>query len=284
MNWQLYEETVKDIYEKLGESSNIEILGWGPDCKVKGKSSVDHQIDVLTSYSDGVHLHRTAIECKYLSDKVSKDVVAKLSEIIEDAQIGKGVVVSKSGFTPDAVTFAKYKNIGLVELREPVDDDWQGRIRTIHINMHITAPEVYDHEFIWDDIGDQIEEINIKALTSDVLIHTPDGVSTSLHELTNSKPRNASREGEVDSYSVPFPAGTTLSFLASESKVPIREIRFKIRYEVATEEIEIRGEDHVFMIMRAIFENRRFVISPDGDIRESDPSPIEPGPGLSGSL
>ena len=270
MNWQSYEETVKDIYEKLGER-NIQILEWGRDCKVKGRSGVDHQIDVLTSHSDGIHSYRTAIECKYWSKKVSKDAVAKLSGITEDARIEKGIIVSKSGFTPDAVTFAKDKNIGLVELREPVDDDWQGKIRTIHINMQITAPEVYDYEFIWDDVEGQGKEFQISAPTSDILIHTPDGNSTSLHELTNSKPGNVSREGEVESYSVPFPTGTTLSFPKIESKVPIREIRFKIRYEVTAEETEIRAEDHVFMIMRAIFENREFVISPLGGIREVNP-------------
>ena len=270
MNWQSYEETVKDIYEKLGES-NIEILGWGPDCKVRGRSGVPHQIDVLTSHSDGIHSYRTAIECKYWSKKVSKDAVAKLLGIIEDARIEKGIIVSKSGFTPHAVTFAKDKNIGLVELREPVDDDWQGRIRTIHINMRITVPKFYDYEFIWDNTEGEGREFQISAATSDILIHTPDGDSTSLHELTNSKPGNVSREGEVESYSVPFPTGTTLSFPTSESKLPIREIRFKIRYEVSTEEIELRGEDHVFMIMRAIFENREFVISPLGGIREVNP-------------
>ena len=154
MNWQSYEETVKDIYEKLGES-NIEILGWGPDCKVRGRSGVDHQIDVLTSHGDGIHSYRTAIECKFWSKKVSKDAITKLSGIIEDARIEKGVIVSKSGFTPDAVQFARYKNIGLVELREPVDEDWKDRTRAIHMNFIFRIPEVYDYEFIWGDIEGQ---------------------------------------------------------------------------------------------------------------------------------
>ena len=283
MNWQSYEEIVKDIYEKLGET-NIEIVGWGPDCKVRGRSGLDHQIDVLTSHSDGIHSYRTAIECKCWSAKVSKDVVAKLAEIIDDARIEKGVVVSKSGFTPDALTFAKYRNIGLVELREPVDDDWHGRIKEIHINMHIRAPEVYDYEFICDGSEGQGEAVQIYAPTSDIFFHTSDGNSTSLHELTNSKAGESSGERGVESYSVLFPAGTALSFPTSESRVSIREIRFKIRYAVATKEIVIRGKDHVFMIMRVIFENRRFVISPLGDIRESDPLPSEPGPRPPGSL
>ena len=267
MNWQSYEEIVKDIYEKLGES-NIEILCWGSGCRVEGKSGDSHQTDILTSHSDGIHSYRTAIECKFWSKKVSKDAVAKLSSIVEDAGIDKGVIVSKSGFTPDAVKFARYKNIGLVELREPVDEDWKGRIRAIRMKYLIKFPKIYDYEFIWGDIEGQGKEFQISAPTSDILIHTPDGNSTSLHELTNSKPGSASREGEVEAYSVPFPTGTTLSFPASESKVPIREIRFKIRYTVTTEEIELRGEDHVFMIMLAIFENKRFAISPLGEIRE----------------
>ena len=55
MNWKSYEEIVKCIYEQLGQSANIKILCWGKTCKVKGKSGVNHQIDVLTSHSDGIH-------------------------------------------------------------------------------------------------------------------------------------------------------------------------------------------------------------------------------------
>jgi hypothetical protein len=51
----------------------------------------------------------------------------KLSEIIEDTGINKGVIVSKNGFTQDGVDYAKYRNIGLVELREIEDKDLDGK-------------------------------------------------------------------------------------------------------------------------------------------------------------
>ena len=272
MNWQKYEETVKEIYEKLG-ASNIEILCWGSSCRVEGKSGDLHQIDVLTSHSDGIHLYRTAIECKFWSKKVSKGVVAILLGIIEDAGIEKGVIVSKSGFAPGAVKLARSKNIGLVELREPVDEDWLDRIRTIHIRTQMTAAVVYDCQIIRDNTLGRGEDVQIHAPASDVCIHAPNGDVTSLQELIDSriKTEGTPGGGEEKSFAVPLHAGATLSSPTSEYKVPIREIRFKIRYEVATEESEIRAEDHVFMVMRAIFENRRFDISPLGHIREVEP-------------
>ena len=156
MNWKSYEDMVTYIYAHLGKLDGVEILCSGENCKETGKSGVDHQIDVLTSHSAGPHSYKTAIECKYWKDKVHKDVVTKLSEILEDAQIEKGVVVSKSGFTQDAVKFAKYKGINLVELREPTDDDWKGRIRNITVNIEAHIPNVCGYEFI-PDVSSTIE-------------------------------------------------------------------------------------------------------------------------------
>jgi hypothetical protein len=65
MDWETYEETTKYIYETLGEQVSIKIVGHGRKFKVEGKSGVKHQIDVLTSHSDGIHEYLTAIECKY---------------------------------------------------------------------------------------------------------------------------------------------------------------------------------------------------------------------------
>ena len=84
MDWKHYEEVTKKIYETLGRESGVKIIGYGNQCIVRGKSGVVHQIDVLTAHSDGIHEYKTAIECKYWKDKVNKDIVMKVSEIIQD--------------------------------------------------------------------------------------------------------------------------------------------------------------------------------------------------------
>lgn len=108
LDWKLYELITKYIYETLGQQHGVKIKGYGNTCVVTGKTGVDHQIDVLTAHSDGVHEYLTAIECKYWKKKVNKDVVMKVAGIIEDANINKGVIVSKGGFTPDGYFKVKY--------------------------------------------------------------------------------------------------------------------------------------------------------------------------------
>ncbi len=285
MNWQSYEERVKEIYEKLGEFANIRILCWGAACKVQGKSGVSHQIDVLTSHSDGVHEYKTAIECKHREKKVDKDPIAKLSVILDDTQIEKGVIVSKSGFTSDAEDLARSRNISLVELRRPLDADWEGLIRDVHIDLHSEVPEFYDYEFIQEDHKDKSKLVPVQALSSEVFFHTTGCRSISLHKLTNSIPNTSesgivytdglgfqwvklsSLEDEGKSYAVRFPENATLSFPTIDMRARISEFRFKVRYHTATNEIAIYGGDYVALVMHAIFENKKFAISPDGEIR-----------------
>lgn len=114
MKWETYEETVKNIYEVLGARNGVKIECYGNSCKCTGKSGLKHQIDVLTVHTDGIHNYKTSIECKYWEEKINKDIVMKVLEICGDCNLHKGVIVSKMGFTPDAIKFAEYNGIGLV--------------------------------------------------------------------------------------------------------------------------------------------------------------------------
>ena len=89
LDWKTYEFITKYIYETLGKEAGVKVEGYGNTCKVLGKSGVKHQIDVLTSHSDGIHTYKTAIECKYWNEKISKETVMKLSDIIDDTGIQK---------------------------------------------------------------------------------------------------------------------------------------------------------------------------------------------------
>ena len=83
----------------------------------------------------------TAIECKYWNRKVNKDVVMKLSKIMEDSDIARGIIVCKAGFTRDSLTFAGHEGIKLVELREAEKNDREFQktieIGTLDIHFNI---------------------------------------------------------------------------------------------------------------------------------------------------
>ncbi|MDE0333157.1 MAG: restriction endonuclease [Nitrospinae bacterium] len=289
MKGESYEKLVKDIYEALGKLDGVKILGWGRSCKVPGNSGESHQIDVLTSHSAGMHMYKTAIECKdWERRKVGKDVITKLAFILKDSNVDKGVVVSKSGFTSGAKSLAKSENISLVELRQPVPKDWDGVIKDVHIEVNLCSPETYDYRFVQDVVEDEnkLERLHVSDL--DVQIHVPARKPITLHEMTNRvlnvidpDEKNTDAAGfewtEVSAqenekeYVVQFPDGTTLSVAQKEGRGKIREIHFKARFNIFRTHINIYGEEYISMIMHYIFENRRLVISPDGAIHGAGP-------------
>ena len=224
-----------------------------------------NQIDVLTTFSDGVHKYRTAIECKYWNKKVPKDVIAKLESIIEDSSIDKGVVVSKMGFTDDAKSYAEFRNIGLVELRKPVDKDWEGKIRTINIDMRINMPHVYDFQIIQSlsDTSTERTKLQIQVFTDSAFIESPGTRVMSLQEIIQAEIKDDPSEGE---HFIQFATDASLSVPEQQVSVAIEGVRFKLEYHTAKEHFEIRGEDHIYMIMESLFEGRRYNIAPDGTV------------------
>ena len=283
MNWQSYEELVKDIYQQLGKSAGVKIECWGSACKVEGKSGARHQIDVLASHCDGIHTYRTAIECKYWDTKIDKEAVAKLSVILDDTGIEKGVLVSLRGFTKDAAHVARYKNVSLVQLREPVEADWDGFIKNLTVELNLIVDEVYDYKLTCANVEEQhrasfskaVQHLKVDVGTQNVLSvceiaekirrrHDVDETKQSEDGLRWSVTRvagNSSRE-----YVVTFQEDSKVTDVVRGASGNIRKLEFKVRERVITDEIHIDHGDYVSWIMEAIFEGKRFAISVDGAV------------------
>ena len=272
MDWQDYEEVTARIYEALGRASGVKILCYGHQCRLNGRSGAAHQIDVLTSHSDGVHTYRTCIECKYWNEKVDKAVIAKQALVVEDTATDKGVVVSKSGFTEGAKLVAREKRIGLVELRRPLDSDWDGYIKAIDIRIHLCYPSFSNFEFIVPKTDEYVDSMPFggRVLHSNIRFHTPDGESESLLDLTNRVARfeKGWETGEERPFVVPFEKETTFSVEGHDTRTMVNEVRFTATMHVLSEDVHVNAEHHVEFLMKEIFEGRRFVVAPDGTIKE----------------
>jgi hypothetical protein len=275
LDWKTYESITKYIYETLGRQSGVTIKGYGNDCKVKGKSGVSHQIDVLTAHSDGIHTYETAIECKYRKEKVNKDVVMKLVQILEDTGISKGIIVSKSGFTRDGIQYAKHKNIGIVYLREYEEKDLQDSsdiidVGTLNlsIKMLITRPEI-----ISIDIGnDRKIEIKHEFDYFDYLVIYPNGSHRSFYDFVNDFRSEIKRVDKKN------------GILTGKYKVPAcKLVNRQTKDEFNVDEIIFTGQlididdnrnlkytivDKVWLLMKSIFDERTFSFSENGLIIE----------------
>jgi len=273
LDWKSYEELVKYIYEQLGKASNVKIIGYGSSCKCEGKSGVEHQIDVLTSHNDGLHDYLTDIECKFWNEKVTKDTVMKVEAIVKDCNFSKGIIVSKIGFTEDAIKYAQHIGVGLVELREITDEDWKGRVQTIIINIIAVEPILTG--CCIDVVDNSRKSGDAKMMTAnaqEVIITYPSGETRTLSEfirdeffvkLHKEEPETVLKEKYT------FDQNTTISY----SKDDALQLRYiTLEGTIAKDSIQsvIDGKDEVLYYMRCIFEGTVLTIRKDGRIVKQD--------------
>ena len=280
VRWQDYEELVKDIYQALGQANGVTIECWGGSCKVEGPPGVFHQIDVLTRHSDGLHQYRTAISCKNWNKKVGIPIVREFAQIVDDARLSKGVIVSKMGFTAPAKTYAESKNIGLVELRRPLDKDWDGYIKEVHITLMMDQTEIYDVHFQLTapkpGPGEEVYQggpIHWPLLLNQIFVGIPGKEAETFQRLADEE---WSKDEEKEEYDIQFPEGSVLT-VPDYPEYPahgysITDASFKVRFNPPiTEEIVIPADDHIYMIMESLFDGRRFTITRDGEIKGNAP-------------
>lgn len=268
IDWKKYEAITKYIYETLGQEYNIKIEGFGSSCTVRGYSGVTHQIDVLTSETDDTGTFRTAIECKYWNKKVTKDTVMKLIGIINDTNIQRGIIVSKSGYTPDAQQYAKHHNILIVQLREAGKEDKElkkelqiGDLQ-INIRMNIRRPmliNIYAVDLEDNTIALQeqdqykifIEDINRKR--SNLF----DGIMRFKRYLQEQEP--------YVTITKEYPYLQSLLYFNNDVK-NIKSITYTGLLTVQDKnQLKVFSiVDRVWLVMKKIFEQQTFVISEGG--------------------
>ena len=209
------------------------------------------------------------------------------AQIVQDAGLSKGVVVSKMGFTGPAKTYAESKNIGLVELRKPVDKDWDGSIREVHINLVIDQTQVYDIHFDitvpkpgpGQEAALQGGPVFWPLTLNQVQIGFPGQEAETLQKLANEE---QCRHPDQEKYDLRFQAGSVVTIPDYPGHPAhghsITGVSFKVRYNPPiTKEIVVCADDHIYMIMESLFDGRRFTITKDGEIRENTLQPDEDG-------
>lgn len=271
MTWQTYEKTVRDIYETLGNKYDVKIEDYGPGCKRIGKSDIEHQIDVLTMHSDGIHSYQTAIECKYWKKKVNKDIVMKVIAVIQDCNIDRGVIVTKKGFTKDAQDFARYSNVQLVELREHNFSRKNEDVTKYYVHSEIRKPVLEHITFCF--APEVLNEVNSAAFTQGNVYHHfysyPDGTiaknSDLISRFLNERVLGNPAKGFITEI-IKFPEGTIVNKPGSELSFPVKQVTLTGFLEWFTAVDDDYFENNVWMLMKVLFENKDFVINLNGSI------------------
>jgi hypothetical protein len=127
-------ERLAALVFKILEDRNVVIH----NVKLIGDSAVAHQIDISIEVNGA--RRRVIIECKDFDlsgKKVGLEVVRNFRSVIEDTNADEGIVLTCTGYTKDALQYAKAKNIKLAVLREIRGGDLEGLIQAVHVDIHI---------------------------------------------------------------------------------------------------------------------------------------------------
>lgn len=269
LDWKEYEAITKYIYGAMGAQYGIKVKDYGPTCKIKGKSGVSHQIDVLTEQTNGEQQLLTAIECKYWSKKVNKDVVMKLSQIMDDSDIASGIIVSKAGFTRDTLTFAEHKGIKLVELwgagENEVNFNKTFEIGTLNINTSVIVSRTNLTNI---DFGSTTVsgEKQIMAMYY-ARLHASSGREIPFINYLNAFFDELKSRGELlKTTTIDFPISNDLFWKQENQNMPVKKTSIT-GFFTKTDTDYKRSfllTDQVWMIMKELFDKRKLTLSKSG--------------------
>jgi len=130
-----YEQLTRAVYQAILQKEGVNNIQVKHNIGIKGRSGVEHQIDVLWCFKQAGIEHKVIIECKNYASSLTLEKVRNFFAVIHDIGNVQGLMVTKTGYQTGAADFANYYGIALKILRKPTDEDWKGRIKDIHLNI-----------------------------------------------------------------------------------------------------------------------------------------------------
>lgn len=127
-----YERLAAIVYKSL---NNMNVVLH--DLRLSGTGKLaKHQIDITVENRE--FKKRMLIECKDYDKKIGIGVIRDFHGAVFQIKPDEAMVVTKVGFTKGAIKFAEDEDIKLIILREFNEDDWEGRMRTLHLQLNMT--------------------------------------------------------------------------------------------------------------------------------------------------
>lgn len=98
-----------------------------------------HQIDVTVQSPGSNEPKRILIECKDYDSKVGISIVRDFFGAVHQINPHEAFVVTTIGYTKGARTFAEDEGVKLAILRDFKEEDWEGRVKAIHLNLTLIS-------------------------------------------------------------------------------------------------------------------------------------------------
>jgi len=105
-DWQEFERLAQQIQSDLAPEADVT-----RNEKLRGKSGVEHQCDLVLRSKVGQLDFVCVVECKDKRAKVNLEIVRAFASRLQDLSASQGIIVASKGFTRDALRYAKSHGI-----------------------------------------------------------------------------------------------------------------------------------------------------------------------------
>ena len=273
-----YELFVQAVYECLNRADGLSDVKIQHDVKLMGAAGVEHQIDVFWTFKLGGVDYKVAVECKDYNSHVSKEKIETFHSILHDIGNIHGIFASRMGFQSGAILYAQKYGIQLMEIRKPIDRDWEGRVKDIHVQLCMKSigevkPRVIINQARAEEMGIALPENHRVPMSTDqVTVEFGEMIvdqkvvetngSRTAYELIQKLPVGTPGEDHH------FVYGFQNAFLHLEDlTLPVDGIEFSYHTYESTEHIAIYGEDSIMAIVKNITDGSEMHIDKYGRVR-----------------
>ena len=261
--WEQFEKDVARVAESLGKTQGAELICYGRDCKVLGKSGLKRQVDVLlrlpTRYLD----LKMAVSCKDWKKPVPPADIDAHWAVMEDTGIQIGAVASRNGFTSGAKTAAENRGILLWRLDDP---DWEDKIKIIHVQIHLLWPEIHDFKFLYEDSkqSDGASTQQSRDQAGNLIVKTPGQPDRVLADVIQERTASVAN-GTIE---LDFPVGTEIFSKTHRKSRRIKGAVFDLRTSEHVMDVVIDGGRLIAKEFENVTTGQRFTIDLDWNVTE----------------
>lgn len=246
-----YELFVNCVLQHLNGNNKIENGTFHKSSFSEGKYQLDGLVE--EEYTSV----KAFVESKNYLDrgaKVGRDDIQKLSgalQVLND--INKGIFASATDYTKPAKQYsedlsaAEHKPIDLYIVRPVKEEDTEGRIMGININMHIQAPHLKVDNVTWGEKGKQkLQEMGYEEgdqfnIAVQYIYDSKGEVITEVNDLY----QDAQKSGVTGDNFWEFNEDAYL--LMDDNLVPFEKMHYNLTYSTALQKIEMHFEPVIYI-------------------------------------
>jgi hypothetical protein len=266
-----YEQFVLGLYQSLHDADGFENVTVEHNKSVTGRSGCAHQIDVYWAFTLAGKTYRTAVECKAFDQSVPIGKVRDFYGVLADVSGLQGIFVSLFGFQSGAQQYADHYGIDLKEVRPPVGNDWDGRVKDVHIRYFVITPEITEispavtQAYIETLQPHESVEAHFSGTTYDAFVVDDKGQAVAtVEQIRQQLP--VGREPATDLVAtVPFPGCYYNS--SNGQRIPIDGVTVRYAVSVEVQRAEILGAQVAHAIMKDVKSGNTIFFDRDGGVR-----------------